>query len=189
MRYIYFIILLFVYCLLFTACKDSKQKMQDDIRHMQSSPISMPYSDMVCWAEDSISPIELCQKAKLKLVHYVDSVQCTTCYLQKIAQHNKLYQLEHESNLRFVNVFVIAPGSKTKQSLLSDYKNKLLPQVLFVDTARIFARKNKAIPSEEMYHTFLLNENDSVILVGNPVIYPKIAKMFHSIVKERLQLK
>lgn len=188
MKYISFIFSL-VYCILFTACNDSKDKMQHNIRQMQSTPISIPYSDMVCWSEDSISPIDLCKQAQLKLVHYVDSVQCTTCYLHKIAQYKKLFQLEQESNFKFINVFVMAPGSKRKRMLLSDYKNKLLPQVLFVDTARVFAKKNRTIPSEEMYHTFLLNENDSVILVGNPVIYPKIAKLFYSTVKGRLKLK
>lgn len=188
MRYLFFIFSL-VCCILFTACNDSKNKMQDNVRQMQSTPISMPYNNMECWVEDSISSIELCKKAKLKLVHYVDSVQCTTCYLRNVVQYEKLFLLEQESNFKFINVFVITPGPKTKRMLLSDYKAKLLPQVLFVDTARVFSKKNKTIPSEEMYHTFLLNENDSVILVGNPVIYPKIAKLFYSTVKERLKLK
>ena len=188
MRYPSFIFSL-VCCILFSACNDPKDKMQHNIRQMQSTPISIPYSDMVCWSEDSISTIDLCKQAQLKLVHYVDSVQCTTCYLQKVAQYEKLFQLEQESKYRFVNVFVIAPGSKRKRMLLSDYKDKLLPQVLFVDTAHVFTEKNKTIPSEGMYHTFLLNENDSVILVGNPVIYPKIAEIFYSTVKGKLKLK
>lgn len=188
MRYLSFIFSL-VCCILFTACNDPKDKMQHNIQQMQSTPIYIPYSDMACWTEDSISSIDLCKQAKLKLVHYVDSVQCTTCYLQKVAQYEKLFQLEQETNYRFVNVFVIAPGSNRKRMLLLDHKDKLLPQMLFVDTAHVFTEKNKTIPSEEIYHTFLLNENDSVILVGNPVVYPKIAEIFYSTVKGRLKIK
>ena len=37
-----------------------------------------------------------------------------------------------------------------------------------------------------MFHTFLLDESDSVLLVGNPLINERIDKLLKGIVNERL---
>ena len=42
------------------------------------------------------------------------------------------------------------------------------------------------LPSESMYHTFMLDENNRVILVGNPMLNKQIEYMMLSIVDEKL---
>lgn len=42
------------------------------------------------------------------------------------------------------------------------------------------------LPSESMYHTFMLDENNRVILVGNPMLNKQIEDMMLSIVDEKL---
>ena len=41
-------------------------------------------------------------------------------------------------------------------------------------------------PSESMFHTFRLDENNKVILVGNPMLNKQIEDMMLSIVDEKL---
>ena len=45
---------------------------------------------------------------------------------------------------------------------------------------------NPNLPSESMYHTFMLDENNRVILVGNPMLNKQIEDMMLSIVDEKL---
>ena len=71
----------------------------------------------------------------------------------------------------------------------TDFQEKTIPQTIFVDTANVFTESNPNIPSESMYHTFLLDENNNVILVGNPIVNEKIADMLPSIVEEKLGKK
>jgi len=42
------------------------------------------------------------------------------------------------------------------------------------------------LPKDNLLHTFLLDENNNVILVGNPVRNKKIKEMFYKIVEEKL---
>ncbi len=60
----------------------------------------------------------------------------------------------------------------------------LLP--VHVDTAGIFIRENPHIPREAVYHTFLLDKDNRVVLVGNPSRSEKIKEMFWQIVEEKL---
>lgn len=45
---------------------------------------------------------------------------------------------------------------------------------------------NPHLPKNKALHTFLLDENNNVILVGNPLHNKKIEKIFYKIVEEKL---
>lgn len=94
--------------------------------------------------------------------------------------------MEAQSNNDFYNIFIINPNIIAKKKLISDFSGKLIPQTIFVDSAIVFMEVNPNIPSESMFHTFLLDENNKVILVGNPMLNKQIEDMMLSIVDEKL---
>lgn len=180
------ILLFTIGCCILTACNSHKEDVQKALEKMQSSTISIPYERMECWSSDSIFEDKPWNKAKLKLVHYVDSATCSTCYLQKVAVCGLLFSMETLSDNEFYNVFIINPNIIAKKKLVSDFSGKLIPQTIFVDSANVFTKYNPNIPSGSMFHTFLLDENNKVILVGNPMLNKQIEDMMLSIVDEKL---
>lgn len=54
------------------------------------------------------------------------------------------------------------------------------------DTTGVFHRTTPQLPSNPMLHTFLLDENNEVLVVGNPLDNEKIDRMFWRTVKEKL---
>ena len=54
------------------------------------------------------------------------------------------------------------------------------------DTTGVFRRTNPQLPSNPMLHTFLLDENNEVLVVGTPLVNEKIDRMFWRTVKEKL---
>lgn len=184
----YILLYLISSCIL-SACNSQKKELQEKIEKLQSTVINIPYDRMGCWASDSIKAISPWNKAKLKLVHYVDSVTCSTCYLHKIAANELLFRMEKLSNNEFYNIFIINPDNKAKKRLEMDFNDKLIPQTIFVDSANVFTEVNPNIPSESMYHTFLLDENNKVILVGNPNANEKIGDMLQDVVEKKLGKK
>lgn len=46
-------------------------------------------------------------------------------------------------------------------------------------------KQNTCIPVDKMFHAFLLDENNNVLLVGNPLENEKIEELFWKIVEER----
>lgn len=182
-------ILLSTICSLICACNSQKQELQEKVEKLRSKAINIPYDRMGCWTNDSIRVISPWNKAKLKLVHYIDSATCSTCYLQKAAINEFICNLEESSNNEFYNVFIISPDNKDRKRLKTDFNEKLTPQTIFVDTANVFTEVNPNIPSELMYHTFLLDENNKVILVGNPIANEKIGNMLQDVVEKKLGKK
>ena len=57
---------------------------------------------------------------------------------------------------------------------------------ILLDTLREFEKLNPHLPKNRALHTFLLDENNNVILVGNPLHNKKIEEMFYKIVEEKL---
>ena len=186
MRKIGYILSFTIGCCIITACNSHKEDVQKALEKMQSSTICIPYERMECWTSDSILEDRPWNKAKLKLEHYVDSATCSTCYLQKIAIYGLLFSMEAQSNNDFYNVFIINPNIIAKKKLISDFSGKLIPQTIFVDSSNVFMESNPNLPSESMYHTFMLDENNKVILVGNPMLNKQIEDMMLSIVEEKL---
>ena len=183
------ILLYAISCCLLCACNSQNKDLQEKVEKMQSKAINIPYDRMSCWASDSIKAISPWNKATLKLVHYVDSATCSTCYLQKAAINEFIRHMEKMPNNEFYNVFIINPGSRVNKRLETDFLDKRIPQTLFIDTANVFMEVNPNIPSESMYHTFLLDENNKVILVGNPITNEKIGDMLPSVVEKKLGKK
>ena len=65
-------------------------------------------------------------------------------------------------------------------------KNSRVNYPIILDTLGQFAKLNPHLPKNKALHTFLLDENNNVILVGNPLHNKKIKEMFYRIVEDRL---
>lgn len=163
--------------------------MQETVEKMQQKAIEIPYDRMACWTNDSILEISPWKKAKMKLVHYIDSATCSTCYLQKAATNEFLHSMERLSKKEFYNVFIINPDKKTRTRIEDDFKEKQIPSTVFLDSANIFMELNPNIPSESMFHTFLLDENNKVILVGNPMVNQQVEDMMLAVMEKKLGKK
>lgn len=182
-------ILLSAICSLICACNSQKKELQEKVEKLQSAAIDIPYEKMVCWTSDSIMEISPWNKAKLKLIHYVDADMCSTCYLEKNVKNSFVLRMESLSNNDFYNIFIVSPNNKARKNLEIDFQDKLIPQTIFVDTSNVFIEANPNIPSESIYHTFLLDKNNKVILVGNPILNKDVGEMMLSIVEKKLGKK
>ena len=63
-----------------------------------------------------------------------------------------------------------------------------LDSPVYVDTAYVLRKENPQIPVDPIYHTFLLNEKDSVILVGNPLENVEIENIFRHTIDSIINL-
>lgn len=174
------IFMLFAYSIVVLFSCNPHEKEYMNIERMQIGKTTIPYDKMECWASDSILNVSPWKNAKYKLIHYIDSASCSSCYLQKVKINEFLFLMEKISNDEFYNVIIITPGSKTKKDLEHLFLEKLIPQTIFIDSANIFLRKNPHIPSETKYHTFLVDEDDKIVLVGNPITNKKIRNVLLS---------
>ena len=49
----------------------------------------------------------------------------------------------------------------------------------------MFTRNNSTIPEERYLHTFLLDRENKIVLVGNPNVNERVESLFQKIMNER----
>ncbi len=123
---------------------------------------------------------------KLKLIVFFDKETCTSCVIDGLYDWND-FIADFKKNERYLKVFFIfAPPPNEMRNISISFKNSIIDYPIFIDTAGIFKKRNLHLPKEKVLHTFLLNKNNEVILIGNPLYNKKINQMFKEIVEEKL---
>ena len=146
--------------------------------------IVVPYNNLLVY-KNFYTQCNYSMSEPLNFVIYVDSTECSSCYLGVIQKWEPLMN-SLRLNYNFIRTTILlAPQKETQADFFEKLEYTKFRYPLYIDTCNIFSQTNKFIPAEKMYHTFLLDENGRVILVGNPLKNEEIKNMFHNILEER----
>lgn len=168
-------LLLVFFVLLFSSCQDKgKAKIADLVSKWQGKEILFPermvYSRFL---EDTVH--FKTQNCKLKVLVYVDSTGCTGCKLQLPKWKTFIAQVDSltESYIPFIFVF---------QSQDRDYLRTMLKQNNFdypvcTDSENKFNGLNH-FPNDITFQTFLLDENNRIKVIGNPIHNLSIQELY-----------
>lgn len=74
---------------------------------------------------------------------------------------------------------------KEKDYLISLLRNSRFDSFVFIDERDTLNRLNSFFP-EEHFRTFLLDKNDKVLAIGNPIFNPKIRELYKSIISGKM---
>ncbi|MCD7901790.1 MAG: DUF1573 domain-containing protein [Bacteroides sp.] len=131
------------------------------------------------WGRDTIYTIK---DTPFKILIYTDSVGCTSCKLQL---YKWMAYMQEASELMADKVsfhFYFHP--KDESELNFQLKRDNFRKMVFMDREGKLDKLNK-LPKEMNYQCFLLNEENKVLLIGNPVINPQIWDLYkRTITKE-----
>ena len=119
-----------------------------------------------------------------KILLYVDSSGCTSCRL-------KLYEWKmiiDESDSIFLKkpefVFIFQPKKRDERELQIILIQNGFDHPFFIDKDNEIGRLN-AFPSNSDYNCFLLDKDNKVIVIGNPVQNSGIWQLFKKVIRER----
>lgn len=177
----------FKYCVfliisvLFLSCKNKNATMEQ-IARMQSDVVVLPLDSM---NNTGVSPC-VPRLDGYKFIVYSDSSDCSSCSLRKLYQWDELSELSKRYGDGVQFIFIFSPSKKNQGLFELAIRNVLSSSLIYMDTINIFSRLNPHIPGERRFHTFLLDEDNNVLLVGNPLENEKIKELFWQIVEERL---
>ena len=119
-----------------------------------------------------------------KMIVYINADGCESCKMQILESMHKIV-VETMPFEKFGVVVILHPSHFE----VPDY---FLEQIqyeftIFYDLDGSFERINPQLPQNEKFHIFLLDDNNKVIIVGNPVNSPKLMKLYFEILKEKHQ--
>jgi len=172
--------------LLCCACSGSneqKQKLAEELRMFKEQAIVLPDNLLAKYYGEQEPDISLLDRP-IKMVVYVNQGGCEDCKLRELFPVY-IFTLENKPFTKFGVVIILNPSHI--ESVDNFLKEVRFRHTVFYDLDSSFERTNPHFPKNERFHTFLLDENNNVILVGNPTRNVKLKNLYLSELRKRHQ--
>lgn len=180
MRVIVNSIILFVAFLNLISCKQKNIEKENAIARWLGKEIVIPEGSIYQIGDTAV---EYCfDAADFKIVTYVDSTGCTACRM-KLNEWDKF--INEIKGIDDVEInFVLIIGTKDKYQVTDILKINSFDHPVIIDTEFGFSKLNK-ISEDVKLHTFLLDKDNNVVIVGNPINNPKMKELYYKLLKNQ----
>ena len=169
---------LIVGTLLCSACTGNdlhKKKSEADLRWFKETAVTLPDNMLAKHCDEQMSPDTTLLQRPLKMVIYVNQEGCQDCRLMALSR-TYMFILENEYRKNFGVILILnTPRMEATNHTLTEMRFR---RTVFYDLDGSFERLNPHLPANEGFHTFLLNEDNKVILVGNPAHSTKLKQQY-----------
>lgn len=174
-----------VFCILSEMSCSNKQDIQKELKLLTSKPIILPKNSIVISSKDN-PDINSHNQCDLKLIIYTAPQNCSSCGINNIHIWEKYLEYAQLFNGRLKLYFIYAPKKSEVNKIKLALGNNPLDYPVFIDDIGEFERMNIHLPKNKELHTFLLDKNNNVIMVGNPLQSKSIEHLFYKTVKNKL---
>ena len=155
-------------CLLFFAMscqKNDRAKVESLVKEWNNKEIRFPENPVFTRYVTDTIPYRI-PKTDYKVVVFVDSVGCISCKLQLPRWKEFMHEVDSlsDGNVPFVFFF----QTKDERELRYILKRDNFSYPVCIDTEDIFNKLNR-FPEEMMFQTFLIDSENRVKVIGNPI--------------------
>lgn len=154
------------------------KEIEEFIENFVGTSVVIPL-DFVCRIIDSTITYRGCNIADYKIITYVDSTGCTSCRL-KLQEWDDIIQ--DYNSIADVDFLMIVESNNATE-ILQLLRNNLFNYPVAIDSAQYFKKHNK-LSCNSSVHTFLVDNENKILVIGNPVINPKIQTLYRNIISE-----
>lgn len=125
------------------------------------------------------------EKAEHKILSYVDTLGCISCKLQ-LNQWEKWMQELEDKNLQIPVLFYI--HAKSKRDFRGAILKDAFPYPVCYDEHDSLNKMNH-FPDNMAFQTFLLDKENKVVALGNPIHNPRVKELYLDIIQGKQQLE
>ena len=126
----------------------------------------------------------LSSKAKYQFLAYVDSSQCTPCY----AGHHQEWETVLARAWKLepsITLTIIVESDSISEEVKNRFFAADFNRSIFIDRKGMFRKKNPSFPESNIMHVMLLDKDNHVVLVGDPVRNNEIEQLLHHMLEEK----
>ena len=172
---------------LFISCKgNGKNQITELVNNWTNKELLLPQNPIFVSLLDTINYSINDSRFKYKIISYTDASGCISCQLKLKEWDNFAKEVFSYSEDQITIVKFIAPHRA--KDVFFELKSANYTYPVSIDTNDELNRLNK-FPKDNLFRCFLLDENNKVILIGNPVQNPKIRNLYIRTICERLGVK
>lgn len=131
-----------------------------------------------------------CQKDNpnnIKLVSYFDATGCSSCKLKDLYTWRRLLaqgdSLPEWKSLQCLFIFNTSRMECPEQTL-SAYR---FNHRMLLDSLGCFEQANPELPADPLFHTFLLDRENRVVLVGSPIGNPRMWELYKTTIARLIE--
>lgn len=160
------------------SCKenDSRKEIAKIVQHWQNKEIV--FSTEMIFTKYGTDTVEYeIPSSSYKILTYVDSIGCTSCKLQLHKWKEFIAELNSFRHGAVPVIFIFHPKELREISYLLKRDGINIPVCIDIDD-KLNAINN--FPSSQEFQTFLLNDENKVVYIGNPVHNPRVKEMYLS---------
>ncbi len=172
---------LFLILVLFFSCQETpKDKIQEELLRWQGKEIKFPKKIVFTkFAKDTI--LYNFDNQQYKILVYVDSAGCTSCKLRLEAWKFLVKEIDELSKNQVGYLFYFADKKPKEIEIILLSEKFDFPVV--VDKENQLNELNN-FSKNENFHYFLLDKQNQVKIVGNPINNPKIKELYLSEIRK-----
>jgi len=161
------------------SCVSAKGELKEEIEALMNAEIALPTDLEPTLMGKKIPNMDL-MNTPLKLVVWYDSTGCSPCRIQQMYKWYEIIDYAKESEQKFRVIFIFTPrqGEDIAKSLIS------FNYPVYIDKKTDFIINNHRLPQKETFKTFLLDQNNKIVMVGNPIGNEKLWELY----KERINI-
>lgn len=114
-----------------------------------------------------------------KLVVFVDSTSCSGCFISHLTDY---YEVNDTLQSKQAELLVVLhPQKRHLKDVIHRLSHERLPFWCIVDEDGEFIQNNTELPSNHLLHSFAIDENDNIILIGNPTRNLRLRDMIYNL--------
>lgn len=172
-------ICLYLVVLVFVGCKSGdKQDIENLWQEWKGKVVHFPQNSIfTIYGKDTV---KFNMDGSCKILLYVDSIGCTGCKLQLQQWKGLMEEFFRLSKKEISFVFYVSPKDKTELELLLQSEEFVYP--ICIDKKDELNKLN-CFPENEDFHTLLLDKENKVVLIGNPINNMKIKELYLKILR------
>ena len=172
--------LLIILCMFTFSCKDkTEERIESLVQEWQGKEIKFPDNPIFTqYVKDTVD--YQIPASDYKVVMYVDSIGCVSCKLQLPRWKEFIDQVDSVCNKGVPFLFFFQPKDNQELRRILRIDNFSLP--VCIDTEDRFNKLNH-FPSEMMFQTFLLDKDNKIVAMGNPIHNPRVKDLYLKIIQ------
>lgn len=179
-------LLLFLFASLTIGCRRSGETVENVVEEMLGKQVVLALGKMDCVRSLVCSGGQHPSERDYKVVVYIDSANRTPCDIDRLYEWNAIMK-EMEEYADFIFI-VSAKPEQIEDSYLSIASCGLL-DVVYLDTAQVFWANNRFLPEDDKYHTFLINKDNEIAVLGSPLRNQRIKELMKRCISENLDCR
>lgn len=123
-------------------------------------------------------------KSDVKVVLWFSPKECSTCRLSGLSNYRQLEDFCRDSVKNVGVMYIFSPSEEKRELFEEVIENTTRDASIFVDYDNKFGSSNKFLSSEEELHCFLLDSENKIVLVGNPMLSNSVFNLYKNKLKE-----